>query len=338
MLPRSSQSRVKHSSLKKRKEGPVEHDIIREESETISAVGSTSGSKNTDTNGISSINENEFEELEQRFEEDCGSVAKIDGAEILYVHNEEGEFENICDQPPPDFEESEEEDINIPTEENYFKSSTSVSGDDEAFEVVGRPRSVHFEDEFWEGGRYVSRALSRSDGTLYLESSSSTEARDSRSNSGDLHDVRQSRRPSNVKSARKESVREMLRKRREEIQDSIEPDGRRRLKSSEEESRTLQPLRKNRRPGKYNQGVLTKTQSMYNVGAYDPEKYRKTKTSFPLSQVKKGEAFITSRDLAALHSLVRDPASNSSSSSSNRSTKRSALKKKKKESSVGGLR
>ena len=198
-----------------------------------------------------------------------------------------------------------DEDLDIPTEENFLKSSTSASGEDDILDCssnFGRPRSVHFEDERWENGQYVP-----DDEGGHLIPWKSDHCLDSSTDSGQaetwneslksarsdlfLHEqgilksakkispiekkatgkpFSGSMRLHNVKSASKESVREILRKRREEMGDTIEHNSRRRIKSiSNSDSRRrsksrdngyLDPLNRD----KINENKLRKSQSMWD--------------------------------------------------------------------------
>lgn len=139
-----------------------------------------------------------------------------------------------------------EEDLDIPTEENFLKSSTSVSGDDETMDTsFGRPRSVHFEDEKWEDGEYrikkERQKMEHGNAWHDIQNSNSHESYSFSnlergfeetqdlpfSGHGRLH---------NIKSANRESVRELLRRKREEAGDSVQQDTRRRVPSIERKS------------------------------------------------------------------------------------------------------
>lgn len=123
-----------------------------------------------------------------------------------------------------------EEDFDIPTEENFLKSSTSVSGDDDVIETsFGRPRSVHFEDEKWENGEYRIRE----DKEVELMDSWDHVAHAKRPDHQEGLPFSGMGRLSNIKSANTESVREIFRRKREEVGDSAEQDGRRRIPSNE---------------------------------------------------------------------------------------------------------
>lgn len=161
-----------------------------------------------------------------------------------------------------DEDEEPEGCLDIPTEENFLKSSTSVSGDDDAAETnfFGRPRSVHFEDEHWEDGEYRIKNTQDNEYSSWNETRQSCQT-EKRTNTNDFDLVshgdqtfRKSElqsltksgsdfeliqrhqaagRPHNVKSANRESVRELLRRKREEVEDVLANDGRRRLPSNE---------------------------------------------------------------------------------------------------------
>ena len=265
-------------------------------------------------------------------------------------------------QPPEDSEVNNYEsevDLDIPTEENYFKSSTSVSGDEDVLDNsrTSRPRSVHFEDELWDQGQYVSKGLSKSDGTLYMPTSnedvtyrSRSDSNQSLENSEEFPQNIFSMRPMNVRSARGESVREMLRKRREGVEEILENDGRRRIQTkhiSPASSRSVSRVPNVRRAynnheDRLNSG-LTKSQSMSNVNKKlhelnTPSRSRcpSRSTTFPSGngqmartrQSNPGEAaYISRTNYAMLQSLVGTTNSNSSSSSSTRSQKRETQKK-----------
>lgn len=139
--------------------------------------------------------------------------------------------------------ESEDE-LDIPTEENFLKSSTSVSGDDETMEMgFGRPRSVHFEDEKWEDGEY---RIKKEKETEYTDSweSKNQERHESHPFAKLERDSEVNQempfsglgRLQNVKSANRESVRELLRRRREEVGECVDQDSRRRVTSNERKS------------------------------------------------------------------------------------------------------
>lgn len=165
-----------------------------------------------------------------------------------------------------DEDEEPEGCLDIPTEENFLKSSTSVSGDDDGAEAsyFGRPRSVHFEDEHWEDGEYRIKNTQDTEypswsgprqtyGTEkqphnnHFESSlphtnktnRKSELQPLSKTAGDLESIQKpvvpqaAGRPNNVKSANRESVRELLRRKREEVEDVLANDGRRRLPSNE---------------------------------------------------------------------------------------------------------
>ncbi|KAK7066715.1 hypothetical protein SK128_027993, partial [Halocaridina rubra] len=137
--------------------------------------------------------------------------------------------------------DSEEEELDIPTEENFLKSSTSISGDDEAIDVCyGRPRSVHFEDETWEDGEY--RLKDERDNEHNIVCDETYQQRRQETLVHRQYDVTKDLsldfplskrgRLSNVKSANKESVREILRRKREGASDALEQDSRRRVTTS----------------------------------------------------------------------------------------------------------
>ena len=326
-----------------------------------SEVDQTEGISNDNCNSISSVSSdhqdirasnNNFNRISQITEEDNTINSKHDDIVEQNLEDENTTEYINC--------ESEEDDIDIPTEEHYLRSSTSVSGDDdggtECSSSMTRPRSVHFEDEYWEDGRYVTKGLSKSDGTLYVNSSSS------RSQDEEMMDYNNSRahimysmrlKPSNVKSARRESVRDMLRKRREGMEEFLEQDGRRRVKPIDVDESFLRPSRSSfknlrGRGGKKStknaldtssSTILKKSQSLYDVNNYSrtakkqnlPHRERPVNRSRPNSKPRiiqaEDAAYITTRDFALLQSLVGGTNSNSSSSSSNRSVQRENQKR-----------
>ena len=147
-----------------------------------------------------------------------------------------------------DEDEEPEGCLEISTEENFLKSSTSVSGDDEGAEAsyFGRPRSVHFEDEHWKDGEYrikntqdieYSSSWNNARQAYRTEKHANSDHNDSwvngeksyrkhelqplHKNVSDLEPFHKTPapttagRPHNVKSANRESVRELLRRKRE---------------------------------------------------------------------------------------------------------------------------
>ena len=245
----------------------------RDESRTVSNKGS--GLSENDTNG----------DYTERFKED-----KSD----LIVHTDNLQLEDECnnydDQEILDdlvYNYDSEDEIEIPNEENFLKSSTSAS-DDNLESSFGRPRSVHFEDEYWENGQYVSESWNSDDlpsgktsfSNRNPEENFSQPLRSAKSQS-DLSNSERNRRtselafsakgrPQNVKSASKESVREILRRRREEMGDNNDHDSRRRIQSVETPERRrrsrsrdnglLDPLRRE----KIDENRLRKAQSMWD--------------------------------------------------------------------------
>lgn len=186
--------------------------------------------------------------------------------------------------------ESEEE-LDIPTEENFLKSSTSVSGDDETMETsFGRPRSVHFEDEKWEDGEYrikKEREAERVDAwhdlhcgrqEVYQFSSLERDFEATQevpfSGSGRLH---------NIKSANRESVREFLRRKREEVGDQLQLDNRRRVSPNERkpdsESRSVE--RRNSR---------SRERTRMEIDPLDRNSDRKVRNPYSVSDVSYRES------------------------------------------------
>lgn len=273
--------------------------------------------------------------------------------------------------------ESEVE-IEIPIEENYLKSSTSLSGDDDAVEYssLSRPRSVHFEDEYWDQDHYASKGLSKSDGLLYAPSYTKYEDRNGRKGRGSNQSLENNEeysadllqaKPFNVKKPKGESVREMLRKRRECVEEVLETDGRRRLKSldnrhlrtSRSSSRETSARRGLDRETKYVNNGLIKSQSLHNVQTSVSNRLRESTSNARLQgRVRQPRrsvgddpvacpppanrsmtrqrlpafdnqeaAFISQKNFAMLQSLVGLNNSTSSSSSSTHSQQREIQKK-----------
>lgn len=193
---------------------------------------------------------------------DPGNSEGIDGCEA-----EESDQEVLRELQYETDDDDDDEDL-IPTEENFLKSSTSVSGDDDlgADPGFGRPRSVHFEDEKWENGEY--RRKDDSDNEVDDEDREKEQAIKNSWSEVTLKNRRQkqerfelietwtktnrkqelqplvtsqkaaaavgafsttSSRPQNIKSANRESVRELLRRRREEVSEILQQDNRRRI-------------------------------------------------------------------------------------------------------------
>lgn len=214
----------------------------------------------------------------------------------------------------------------IPTEENYLRSSTSVSTEEEldVYPQINRPRSVHFEDEVWFNNKYVSKALSKSDGLLYskpefinennINERSSLESSGSSTSSGKLIT-----KPSNVRSERAESVREMLRKRRQEVDLVIENDGRRRI-NSQKEHRKHKYYSTHENQCDDNETKSHGKKTILRSSSQDRTNLSSSYSDFSLDHYANDEAaFISRRSLAVLHSLVSSTNSSSSSSSSVRS-------------------
>lgn len=211
-----------------------------------------------------------------------------------------------------------EEDFDIPTEENFLKSSTSVSGDDDVIETsFGRPRSVHFEDEKWENGEYrirEDREVELMDSWDHVPQAKRADHQEGVPFSG-------MGRLSNIKSANTESVREIFRRKREEVGDSAEQDGRRRIPSNERgrtdsQERKGRSRSKEKSPGDSDRG--RKPVSVSNGG--DPERKPLSRSRSPKKEngfarggvtlvPVNGNAFnagviISRRDYAMFKSLV----------------------------------
>lgn len=133
-----------------------------------------------------------------------------------------------------------DEDIDINADDFYYKSPNSFSGDDDFPEFgLTRPRSVHFEDEFLVRGDYTSTDTQSQNTSSHSWSAGSERSwcqTESKGNSPKIstEQLLSSSRPIKSKSS-KESVREILRKRREQL-DPTEHDDRRRVRSLEEQA------------------------------------------------------------------------------------------------------
>lgn len=140
-----------------------------------------------------------------------------------------------------DSESDDELDCNI--EEKFLKSS-SLSGDDDVIDMTpSRPRSVHFEDEFKESGYFEVEENKSSSENSHSQLSWSAgsqrtlcqnEQRDCQENKADI--LLLNSRPINSRKS-KESVREILRKRRE-MMDYTDHASRRRVRSLDERADT----------------------------------------------------------------------------------------------------
>lgn len=136
-----------------------------------------------------------------------------------------------------DFDSDEEFDINA--DDFYYKSQNCSSCDDDLPEFgLSRPRSVHFEDEFLVRGDYSTDTQSQNTSSHSWSAGSErswcqTESKGS-SPKISTEQLLSNSRPIKSKSS-KESVREILRKRREQM-DPIENDDRRRVRSLDEQT------------------------------------------------------------------------------------------------------
>ncbi|XP_064116734.1 filaggrin-like isoform X2 [Macrobrachium nipponense] len=168
-----------------------------------------------------------------RLIDSCGSGAPND-----FDDDSDNEILNVLK-----YNYDSEEELDIPTEENFLKSSTSVSGDDEALDQMnfGRPRSVHFEDEMWEDGEYklkddaeVRHVGAKEEMQNHPKQEAACVNRRFQEGENISTEIQLSKlgRLSNVKSANRESVREILRRKREEAGDVFEQDDRRRVATS----------------------------------------------------------------------------------------------------------
>ena len=173
--------------------------------------------------------------------------------------------------------ESEEEEIDIPTEESFLKSSTSASGDDDIVELTSnRPRSVHFEDEYLTDrdsqfvsdydsicSRQTSHAWSA--GSSRTDSNHTGDSRKSSSDSGKSHPP-----PIRITHGNKESVREILKRRRQENIAVFEHDSRRRVKPIGNSSTELRSRSRSREGTLIDKKSMKNSASLENFPTYNP--------------------------------------------------------------------
>ncbi|XP_066938411.1 uro-adherence factor A-like isoform X3 [Macrobrachium rosenbergii] len=231
------------------------YDRIVETSDNEEEETQTKDERTSTSQNIERKNHKNASDLREK-REWCSGEGAISAIVLGCDSERNGLIDSSSSGPPHDFDDDSdneilnalkynydsEEELDIPTEENFLKSSTSVSGDDEALDQMnfGRPRSVHFEDEMWEDGEYklkedteVRHGGSKEEmlNRPKQETCVNRRFQEGESISAEIQLSKQGR-LSNVKSANKESVREILRRKREEAGEVLEQDDRRRAATS----------------------------------------------------------------------------------------------------------
>nr|XP_053628005.1 uncharacterized protein LOC128685476 [Cherax quadricarinatus] len=260
------------------------------------------------------------------------------------LKNNSSKYQNNCEEESDNeilnelqYNCESEEDFDIPTEENFLKSSTSVSGDDETMEQsFGRPRSVHFEDEKWEEGKYkvkeqIEYINSWGDVTNQQESHPFARIERDFEVNGELP-FSGSSRLQNIKSANRESVREILRRKREEASEYYDQDNRRRLSNERKSEASIPHLPHERKQSRSrerqqkdlninNRGSDGRTRNTSNIiNGVDSDKkehmsrsrspksenrYTKGVTLMPVNGIENGDGIVISRkDYVMFKSLI----------------------------------